>query len=179
VALLPAIYSEDPFAGRFLRIFEEVLGPISEMVDTLPYYSDPMTAPLAMLEYMTHWVDLTEGEDWTLPKRRALVVAAAVLYRMRGTKLGIKRHLSIYSGGLTLIIERTNGFRLDPDARLGINTTIGENRPGIFTVTVAVADPEDLDAETLKSIIEADKPVETSYVLRVVKRNLKVLSTEH
>ncbi|HET6261971.1 MAG TPA: hypothetical protein VFG99_06990, partial [Chloroflexia bacterium] len=30
---LPAIYSADPFVGRFLHIFEDVLDPISVMVD--------------------------------------------------------------------------------------------------------------------------------------------------
>jgi hypothetical protein len=90
---------------------------------------------------------------------------------MRGTKAGIKRHLGIYAGSsnLTLVNERTNGFRLDADSRLGLNTSIGEDREHVFTVTVAVSDPGELDIDTLKAIIEADKPVETSYVLRVVK----------
>lgn len=171
--LLPAIYSMDTFVGRFLRIFEEVLDPISVMVDNQPYYFDPMTAPLDLLEYMAIWVDLDEeGEDWPLPKRRALIGATAALYRLRGTKAGLKRHLGIYAGGAPFIQERTNGFRLDPDARLGLNTSIGEERQHVFTVTIAVPDPRELDTDTLKSIIEADKPVETSYILRVVQLDI-------
>ena len=167
---LPAIYSGDGFAGRFLRIFEDILGPIQVMVDNQPYYFDPMTAPVALLDWMEFWVDLDdEADDWPLPKRRALVAAIAALYRMRGTKAGIKRHVGIYAGGLPLLQDRTNGFRLDSDARLGLNTSIGEDRPHTFTVTVAVPDPKELDMETLTSIIEADKPVESSYILRVVK----------
>src|SRR5262249_54542109 len=44
---LPALYSmpENEFAGRFLSIFENVLDPISLMVDNQPYYFDPMLAP--------------------------------------------------------------------------------------------------------------------------------------
>src|SRR5436190_168880 len=95
---LPAIYSSDGFAGRFLRIFEDVLGPIQVMVDNQPYYFDPMTAPLALLDYMETWVDLDdEADDWPMPKRRALVAAIAALYRMRGTQAGIKRHIGIYA----------------------------------------------------------------------------------
>jgi phage tail-like protein len=168
LSLLPAIYSADRFAGRFLRIFQDVLDPVAVIVDNQPYYFDPMTAPLALLDWMAFWVDLDEGENWPLPKKRALIAAAAALYRIRGTKGGIKRHLGIYSGGLPLVMERTNGFRLDGDARLGLNTSIGENRPLIFTVTVAVPDPEELDVDTMRSIIESSKPVETSYILRVV-----------
>jgi phage tail-like protein len=171
---LPAIYSSDVFAGRFLRIFEDVLGPIQVMVDNQPYYFDPMTAPLALLDFMEVWVNVDdEADDWPLPKRRALVAAMAALYRMRGTRAGIKRHIGIYSGGLPLVQERTNGFRLDSDARLGLNTSIGEDRPHTVTVIVAVPDPEELDMETLSSIIEADKPVESTYILRIVKLDMK------
>jgi phage tail-like protein len=171
---LPAIYSADSFAGRFLRIFEDVLGPIQVMVDNQPYYFDPMTAPLALLDFMEIWVNLDdEADDWPLPKRRALVAAIAALYRLRGTVAGIKRHVGIYSGGLPLVQDRTNGFRLGGDARLGLNTSIGEDRPHTFTVTVAVPNPKELDMETMRSIIEADKPVEATYVLRVVKLDIK------
>jgi phage tail-like protein len=167
---LPAIYSGDPFVGRFLRIFEDVLTPVQVMVDNQPYYFDPLTAPKDLLDWLAFWVDLDEGRDWPMPKRRALVTAAPVLYRMRGTKAGLKKHLGIYAGAanLTLINERTNGFRLDPDSRLGVNTSIGVEREHVFTVTIAVPDPDELDIDTLKSILDADKPIETSYILHVV-----------
>lgn len=171
---LPAIYSGDGFAGRFLRIFESILGPVQVMVDNQPYYFDPMTAPVDLLNFMEVWVNLDdEADDWPMPKRRALVAAIAALYRMRGTMAGIKRHVGIYAGGMTLLQDRTSGFRLDSDARLGLNTSIGEDRPHTFTITVAVPNPRELDMETLRSIIEADKPVESSYILRVVKLEKK------
>jgi len=115
-----------------------------------------------------------EGEDWPLERRRKLISAAPVLYRMRGTTAGISLHLGIYSAGLVLVEERTNGFRLVQASRLGINTSIGEDRPRLFTITVAVPDPENLDMDAFRAIIEADKPVDTTYILRVVKMNLKL-----
>jgi phage tail-like protein len=167
---LPAIYSADPFVGRFLHIFQDVLDPISVMVDNQPYYFDPMTTPLELLEYMAIWVDMDdEGQDWPLPKRRALIAAAAALYRMRGTKAGLKKHLGIYIGAQPFVMERTNGFRLDKDARIGISTSMGENRARTITVTVAVPNPEELDMDTMRSIVEMNKPVETNYLLRVIK----------
>ena len=172
---LPAVYSSDEFVGRFLRIFQDVLQPIEELVDNQPYYFDPMTTPKHVLDWIDIWVDMDdEGEDWPLSRRRKLISSAAVLYRMRGTSAGVKLHLGIYSNGLVLVEERTNGFRLVPNSRLGINTSIGENRPRLFTVTVACPDPENLDMDTLRAIIEADKPIDTTYILRVVKMNLKL-----
>lgn len=172
---LPAIFSADEFVGRFLRIFQDVLQPVEMMVDNQPYYFDPLTTPKHLLDWMDIWVDMDdEGADWPLSRRRKLIESAAVLYRMRGTAAGIKLHLGIYSGGLVLVEERTNGFRLVPDARLGINTSIGEDRPRLFTVTIAVPDPENLDMDTFRAIIEADKAVDTTYILRVVKMDLKL-----
>lgn len=171
---LPSIYSADPFVGRFLRIFEDVLSPVSVMVDNQPYYFDPMTSPVDLLKWLAFWVNVEdEGNDWTLPKKRSLVEAAATLYRLRGTRAEIKRHLSIYTGGMQLVMERTNGFRLGPDARIGLNTSMGENRPSTFTVTIAVPNPKELDIGAIRSIIEADKPVNTQYVLRIVKLEMK------
>jgi len=174
---LPAIYGADEFVGRFLRIFEDVLDPISIMVDNQPYYFDPMVAPPELLDWMAMWVDVQEGEEWPLPRRRALIAAAAAIYRMRGTPTGLKQHVGIYTGGVPLIMENTNGFRLLPDARLGLNTVIGELRPRIFTVTIAVPHPEELDMETLQSILDADKPVETAYILRVIRLEPKAADT--
>src|SRR5438876_1086197 len=68
---LPAIYAADEFVGRFLRIFEDVLDPVAVKIDDLPYYFDPMVAPPDLLNWMARWVDLAEGEDWPLPRRRA------------------------------------------------------------------------------------------------------------
>lgn len=167
--LLPSIYAEDDFAGRFLRIFEDVLDPISVMVDNQPYYFDPLVAPPALLDWLAVWVDLSEGDNWPLRRRRALVAAAAALYRMRGTAAGLKRHVSLFTGAPTLLMERTTGFRLSADALLGLNTTIGDDRLHTFTVTVLARDPESLDLETVRAIIDAGKPVETTYVLRVAR----------
>jgi phage tail-like protein len=165
---LPGIYSADDFTGRFLRIFEDVLDPIAVMVDNMAAYFDPINAPPDLLDWLAMWVDMDGGTDWPLDRRRELIAAAVALYRMRGTKSSIKHHIGIYTGGLPLIMERTGGFRLDPDARLGLNTTIGNDRPQTFNVTIAVADPDSIDLDTLRGIIDDDKPVETAYTLRVV-----------
>ncbi len=114
------------------------------------------------------WVALAEGEDWPVPRRRALIAAAVMLYQLRGTRTGIKQHVSIFAGSVTLVMERTDGFRLDSEARLGINTMVGRDLPHTFTVTIAAYDPDSIDLDTVRAILEGDKPIETSYRLRVV-----------
>ena len=61
---LPAIYSEDEFFGRFLMIFESVLGPVEEMVDNLAYYFDPGTSPEELLPWLASWMEVEMDPNW-------------------------------------------------------------------------------------------------------------------
>ncbi len=53
---LPALYSESEFMGRFLLIFESVLGPLEGMIDNLAYYFDPGICPEEMLNWLASWM---------------------------------------------------------------------------------------------------------------------------
>ena len=39
---LPAIYQQDEFVGRFLRIFEDVLSPVEQVLENIHLYFEPM-----------------------------------------------------------------------------------------------------------------------------------------
>ena len=53
---LPAIYSEGDFMGRFLMIFESILGPMEGVIDNISHYFDAGTAPKETLRSSTKWV---------------------------------------------------------------------------------------------------------------------------
>ena len=55
---LPAIYSEGDFMGRFLMIFESVLGPMEGVIDNIAHYFDAATAPKELLPWLASWVNL-------------------------------------------------------------------------------------------------------------------------
>ena len=147
---LPPIYHADPFLGRFLLAFEGVLAPIDQIVANFNLYLDPDTAPASFLDQLASWLGLSLDEKWPLEKRRAILTEAAELYRRRGTRWGLARHLEIYAG-------------VTPEIREP------EERPFHFEVRLRVPRGQSVDRATIERIIQANKPAHTTYSLRVVE----------
>ena len=165
---LPAIYSEDEFIGRFLKIFEDILSPIEGVIDNITLYLDPQTVPADLLPWLASWLELALDENWPLEKRRRLVGSAVDLYIWRGTKRGLREYLKVYTGVEPEIIEHFGGIKLHQSTRLGENTILGEGRDYCFTVTLAMDNPTKADITRIKAIIEAEKPAHTAYELHIV-----------
>ena len=171
VRYLPAPFHGDPLLGRFLLIFESILGPIERLVDTVPYALDPRLAPVELLPWLASWVGLELDENWPIDRRRQLILWATTLYRWRGTRRGLREHLRLYVGRPPLIVENFDGARIGQDAQLGATTRIGSSRARAHSVAVTVLadDPDELDERILRSIIEFQKPAYVAYTLEVRK----------
>ncbi len=168
---LPAIYSQGDFMGRFLMIFESVLGPIEGVLDNISNYFDAGTAPKELLPWLASWVNLALDETWPLERRRELVGSAVELFRDRGTRRGLREYLRVYSGVEPRITEDYGGISLAGQARLGLNTILGAGRPHTFNVTLELDDPDSVNVEQLKAIIEAEKPAHSGYTLEILPKN--------
>lgn len=155
---LPPVYQDHDFMGRFLLIFESLLEPLERVIDEIHAYFDPRTAPEGMLPWLASWVDLVLNEKWPIERRRALVRAAAELYRWRGTRRGLSEYIKIYTGFHPIIEE--------PELDLQTN---GTHRlpPNVFRVILEVPDPEAIDRRLVQAIIEAEKPASTAYMLEI------------
>ncbi len=164
---LPAPYQGDEFMGRFLLIFESILGPIERMIDQLAYYFDPALTPVELLPWLASWVGVELDERWPEAAQRALVAAAAGLFRWRGTRRALREHLQLYTQSRPLIVENCDGLRLGPDAALGVNTRLGRPREGHIFVTVPVAEPSAVAEPVVRSLIEAELPAHVQYTLRL------------
>ena len=167
---LPSIYSESEFMGRFLMIFESVLGPLESMVDNTAHYLDPRTTPEEILPWLASWVNLVLDESWPIERRRLLVRSAVQLFRWRGTRRGLREYLRVYTGVEPEIVEGYGGIPLGQNTRLGWNTVLGSGMHHTFTVTLEVEDPTSVNTGHVKAIIEAEKPAHTGYRLRIVKK---------
>ena len=153
---LPPIYQDDPFTGRFLLIFESILDPLDRVIDQIHHYFDPLLAPEPLLPWLASWVDLVLNEKWSLERRRALVRHAAELYRWRGTRRGVSEYIRIYTGFIPLIDEPGREQSGEPALP-----------PHVFRVILDVPDPELINRELLETIIEAEKPAHTGYILEI------------
>ena len=167
---LPAIYREDGFLRRFLLIFEDILGPLQRLVDNLPYYCDPATAPSSFLPWLATWVDMDLGHRLSTAQQRELVQAAAYLHRQRGTRAGLKRYVKICTGVEPLVIENSSGLRLGPDARLGWNACLGRPLPYTIAITLPCQNPDAIDTAMVEAVTADYKPAHIGYTLKVVQR---------
>ena len=169
---LPSIYSESEFLGRFLLIFESVLGPIEGIVNNLAYYLDPNTSPEELLPWLASWMRVGLDHNMPVERQREMVKSAAFLFEWRGTRRGLREYLRLFTGVAPKITEDFGGFALGEGSQLGRTTVIGGGNPHAFTVTFEVADPSSINMTQVENIIESEKPAHTSYTLRVVQKEL-------
>ena len=168
---LPAAYRDDEFMARFLLIFQSVLDPLVNTVDNIALYFDPGLTPESVLSWLATWVDQTLDPAWPIQRRRELVAKASELYRWRGTRRGLIEYLRIYTGTKPQIVEYIPGMILDAETALGENTVLGSSGAGHhFTVILETGADEVVDPDTVKSIIEGQKPAHTRYTLELRKR---------
>lgn len=165
---LPGLYRDDEFMGQFLLIFESIMEPLENTVADLAQYLDPMVTPESLLEWLAYWVDIALDTTLPLRRRRELVKAAAELYRWRGTRRGLTEHLRIYTGNVPEISEHVEGMRLDQGTKLGSNTQLGGSGAGDhFTVSLELDSADGIDMDSVRAIIDAQKPAHTVYTLQV------------
>jgi len=157
---LPALYEQDPFIGRFLRIFEDIHTPTRRMASDLERYFDPVLAPDALRSTLAAWV----GAERSGPLARIppeawgrLVREAVELHRWRGTRRGLRRALEIATGHAPLISESDGGMALGDDARLGSNTRLEPAAPFQITVTFE-CDRNEVDEAVAHAIIRLHRP---------------------
>ncbi|MDE2778230.1 MAG: phage tail protein [Chloroflexota bacterium] len=168
---LPALYSESEFMGRFLMIFESILGPLEGMIDNMAYYLDPALCPEELLPWLASWMGLEMDYSWPVERRRELVASADFLFRWRGTRRGLREYLRLYTGVEPQITEDFGGIGLGGEHELGQNTVLGGGNQHVFTVTFEVDDANSINESRVRQIIETEKPAHAGYILRVVERD--------
>ena len=131
---LPASLSPDPdaadFLDRFMLVFDRVRAGYTRKLDVLAGFFDPLATPAAdpgtfepdFLDWLGAWIGVALERNWPVTARRQLVRQAASLFRLRGTPVGLKRHVALYTGVEPKLIEH---FRLRRWLTLGTATLDG------------------------------------------------------
>lgn len=157
---LPHIYHETDFTMRFVGALEGVLDPIVAVLDALPAHFSPDYAPRPILDLLSSWLGVEVDEGQELEARRELVRVAAELGRRRGTVRGLELALRLRFPDIPMRVQDGGGVRWSLD---GIPAPA---EPARFVVYVDEAIPEERQA-AIARCIELQKPVETTYRLRV------------
>ncbi len=145
---LPYIYSEHPFLGRYLLLFEDLFGPMDQTVAHFYLYLDPRTAPESFLGVLAGWLGLVLDDRWPAERRRAILRSAVEMYDYRGTKKGMTQLLEASTGGRVEIEENSHG-------------------PHSFRVTITTADEGQVDKAIVRHLIDTNKPTHTVYQLEI------------
>jgi phage tail-like protein len=188
--LLPSIFSEEPFVGRFLLAFEEVLTGLDGGVPTPTEGIEETIADIASLfdarktreefiPWLAGWVALGLRADWTVAQKRDFLAKIVPLYRRRGTKENLADLLKIYTG-LTPVITGVE----DAEFQIGVHSTIGKDTwiegspPHRFQVSVTMPNPDQktLQRQTqiARALIDLQKPAHTTYDLHIVFNTMQI-----
>jgi phage tail-like protein len=161
---LPAIYRQDMFVGRFLRIFEDVLTPVQGLVNTLTFQFDPTVASPAMMALLASWVGADPPEGLDEISARRFVKQSMTIHRSRGTKEALRAALDLVTGRRAYITEYSPGLVLGEDASLGLNTALEDGAPLRFHVAFDCAEDE-VDPRMVHAIIQRLKPAHVGYTI--------------
>lgn len=100
---LPAIYRDDPRGAdelrRLLAPYEVLLDGIDETLDALPARLDPATADDGWSDYLLGWLGFPPLGELPAHVRRRLLVRAAEIIDLRGTRTGLELVLDLVTGG--------------------------------------------------------------------------------
>lgn len=112
---LPAAFAPDPvsadFTDRLLAVFDRGFREIEQHLDHQVAWFDPRSAPADasragtrdFLGWLASWIGLTLDRRWPEERRRRLLRDARGIYRLRGTREGLRRQLltflSMYGAG--------------------------------------------------------------------------------
>jgi len=197
--LLPRLYRRDPdsalFLEHFLALFEHVFTEVEDRYELFSRELDPQAAPADVLAWLACLIDLCFDPSWPLSRRRALVVAAVDLYKIRGTVKGIERYVEIYTGIQPIVIESFLERPYQPPFLgryghvLGCATSLAPPARvwpaeellilrAAHRFTVLVPLPDECDQSVLlpviERIVETNKPAHTVHTLRAQSLEAKV-----
>jgi len=166
-SFLPGILRTDPFLANFMRVFDSMLRPLLQQLDALDYYFDPHLAPAELLSWLETWTSEEARRTLSEPARRALLKEAAILHRTRGTAACLRRALELITNCDVLVIENSDGLRLDADGDLGINTSLQGSRSDMINIVIRGGTNTDLRA--VNDVVQRLKPAHAAFSVRVTQ----------
>jgi phage tail-like protein len=126
---------------------------IETILDGIHEYFDPKTTPEEFLPWLSGWVGLSLRDEWSTEAKREFLQQIVHLYKLRGTKAGLKAMLMIHlnkAQDKVLIYE----FEI-PAHYFQMELKLARQEPHININKIA------------RAIIEQEKPAHTFYKLKI------------
>lgn len=106
---LPATYQEDEigreFMERYLAMFEAMAFDMEQRIAQIARYFDPAATDKGFLNWLASWLAISADENWTEEKKRAVLAAAYLLYKRRGTLHGLREMVKLFTNQTPMLLE--------------------------------------------------------------------------
>jgi phage tail-like protein len=142
--------TDNPFLGRFLRIFEDVAAEIQDQIDELPSAHDATVAEASHVRWLGSWLGVDIDSSIPEPSQRRLLRAASRWLGLRATVPGLQN----------LIAEATD------------SACLVEDNGGVFT-----SDEQPTAGRTIMVYVEALGGLTETQVQVLIDRSLPIGST--
>lgn len=97
---MPELYQQDQesaaFLEQFLSVFETSFTDVQSEIEAITRYFDPSGSPTESLDWLEGWLAADEYRDWPESARREYLARAPELYKMRGTRRGLRELIELY-----------------------------------------------------------------------------------
>lgn len=193
---LPPFYRDTDAEGvlnAILLICETMLAPIDDQIRLIDRYFDPLLAPAAMLPWLAFWVDAPVDDNTKIEQTRALIARAGELHPWRGTRRSLREYVTLVTKHEPIIIEPGQeqavgagyGLLVDDLKRIlkikhpselatDLRALIERRlEPNVFRVIALLGKDHAAEAQrqqierVLRQLLDAEKPVHTSYELDI------------
>jgi len=84
------------FLERYLSIFESEFVDIEEEIERVTRQFDPEGVPNEYLSWLGDWLAIEYDEEWPAGAKREFLARAPTLFKLRGTKEGMRRTIRLY-----------------------------------------------------------------------------------
>jgi len=84
------------FLERYLSVFESEFVDIEEEIERMTRFMDPEGVPNEYLSWLGSWLAIEFDDEWPAEAKREFLSRAPTLFRLRGTKEGMRRTIRLY-----------------------------------------------------------------------------------
>lgn len=174
MSYLPEVYQAsdtNQFLERYLAVLQVLYESMNDRIRGIPGLLDVDKTGEENLVRLADWLDITGSHIWNSMQLRQLLKQAVQLYKMRGTREGIRRMIRLYTGGEAYIVER---HQLEPymedESSKRVLTRLYGSSPDVVSVIVEKEyAPTRKAYHTLWCVIEEMKPAQIEVELVVLE----------
>jgi len=88
--------AHDSFLERYLSVFESEFVGIEAEIEGITGYMDPEGVPNEYLSWLGSWLAVEFDERWPAAAKREFLARAPTLFKLRGTREGLRRTMRLY-----------------------------------------------------------------------------------